>query len=557
MTIRRRLSLSFFVILLLFALNLVIYFWGNQRRESTVEALRRAVSRQALISALSQNLNDVQKQVTLLSEVASEAGSTGADPNEAVQFNRQLQNMENEIGKLSGLAEPGMRSNIESFADAYRKLSASWQVFYKNFGVDQTKAITELAVRTEPLGREVIEERLPQLKSDENARVESASTNFYQVAQLTDRITILIFIASAALAIAVAGVVSRQLTAGLSRLKEGAALIGGGHLDRSIEAGSNDELSDLAAAFNDMTRKLSLAHNQLTHANEQEKSRGQELEKAMDQLRKAQDQLVIQQKMASLGSLTAGIAHEIKNPLNFVTNFAEVSVSLVGELRESLEENGERLDSKETENIHEILNDLQQNVSKIQEHGKRADGIVRNMLMHSRGHSADRNLTNLNSLLSEYVKLAYHGMRAQNQGFNVRLEEDFDPTMEPVSVVAHDLSRVFLNIANNACYAAYEKKTRLGDVFSPVVTAKTRNLGSRVEIRIRDNGDGIPQNVKEKVFEPFYTTKPTGSGTGLGLSMSYEIVVQQHKGQLEVDSEAGQYAEFIITLPKTADERGA
>jgi signal transduction histidine kinase len=174
------------------------------------------------------------------------------------------------------------------------------------------------------------------------------------------------------------------------------------------------------------------------------------------------------------------------------------------------------------------------------------------MLMHSRGHSDDFQPANLNSLVSEYVKLAFHGMRAQDQNFNVGIEEHLDPAMEPVNVVAHDLSRVILNIANNACYAAYEKKTRMNGNFSPVITASTKNLEGSVEIRIRDNGDGISESVRQRIFEPFFTTKPSGSGTGLGLSMSYEIVVQQHKGQLRVESEPGKFAEFIITLPKTA-----
>jgi signal transduction histidine kinase len=171
--------------------------------------------------------------------------------------------------------------------------------------------------------------------------------------------------------------------------------------------------------------------------------------------------------------------------------------------------------------------------------------------MHSRGQSGDRQLTNINSLVSEYVKLAYHGMRAQSTEFNVGIREEFDPSLEPVSVVPHDLSRVFLNIANNACYAAYEKKKRLGDGFSPTVTAKTVDLGTHVEIRIRDNGDGIPEDIQKRVFEPFFTTKPAGAGTGLGLSMSYDIVVQQHKGELRIQSAPGEFAEFAIKLPKT------
>jgi signal transduction histidine kinase len=551
MTIRRRLSLSFLVILLLFALNLVIYSWGNTRRQLTAEALRRAVARQGLISELSQNLNDLEKQVKLRGQVATENTQAGVAPEDIAQFKQQLLGVEDEIQKLSDLAEPEARADFASFADAYRQLSSSWQIYFENFGRNQTKAITEMALGVEPLTQEVIQKRLPQLKSDEKTRVNSASANFSEVALFTERMTLLIFALSAAVALGVAVLVSGRLTRGLGRLEEGVSSIGSGDLDRRIEVGGRDELADLAAAFNGMTGKLSQAHDRLTHANDQEKQKSQELEQALERLHHAQDQLVVQQKLASLGSLTAGIAHEIKNPLNFITNFAEVSVDLVSELRESMEAQEQKLNEKEAENIQDILTDLQQNVIKIREHGKRADGIVRNMLMHSRGHSADFQPTNLNALVSEYVKLAFHGMRAQDQNFNVGIEENFDAAMGPVNVVAHDLSRVILNIANNACYAAYEKKTRLNGNFSPVVTASTKSLGKSVEIRIRDNGDGIPDSVKQKIFEPFFTTKPSGAGTGLGLSMSYEIVVQQHKGQLRVESEPGQFAEFIITLPNT------
>jgi len=551
MTIRRRLSISFLVILLLFVLNLLIYFWGNHRRQLTAEALRRAVSRQALISEVSQNLNDVQKQVTLLSQVATENAPAAAAPEDVAQFNRQLENIGQEIQEVSDLTEPETRVDIAAFADAYMKLSSSWQIFFESFGVNQTRAITELAVRAEPLTQEVIQKQLPRLKSDEKLRVNAASSTFSEVAQFTDRMTLLFFALSAGVALVVAILVSGRLTRGLGRLQEGVASIGSGDLNRRIDVGDGDELGDLADAFNGMTAKLSVAHDRLTQANQQEKEKSKQLEEALASLHHAQDQLVVQQKLASLGSLTAGIAHEIKNPLNFITNFAEVSVDLVSELRESVESGEAKMDPKEAENIQDILTDLQQNVGKIREHGKRADGIVRNMLMHSRGHSADFQPTNLNSLVSEYLKLAFHGMRAQDQNFNVGIEEHLDTSLEPVRVVAHDLSRVILNIANNACYAAYEKKTRMNGNFSPVVSATTRDLGQSVEIRIRDNGDGITENVKKRIFEPFFTTKPAGSGTGLGLSMSYEIVVQQHKGQLRVESEPGQFAEFIISLPKT------
>ena len=451
-----------------------------------MEGLRRAISRQALISGLNQNLNDIQKQVTLLSQITTETATPAtADRGEITQFNAQLQKVDLQIGQLRELAEPETRGNIDDFADANRNLAASWRIFYENFGIDQTKAITELAVRAEPRAQDVLQKRLPQLQTDENARVNAASLNFYHVAQLADRTAVLIFAISAAVAIGVAVVVSGQLTRGLVRLKAGAASIGGGNLDHRIDLKGDDELSDLARAFNEMSGRLLQARDQLTFANHQEIRKSEELEKALDQLRKAQDQLVVQEKLASLGSLTAGIAHEIKNPLNFVTNFAEVSVSLVDDLRSLLEDQATQV--KDREYLGDILRDLTQSVAKIQEHGKRADGIVRNMLMHSRGQAGERQTADLNSLLAEYVKLAYHGMRAQNSNFNVTIEEDFDRSIGPVSVVVHDLARVFLNIANNACYAAYEKKKRLGDSFSPTVSASTKNIGRHVEVRIRDN----------------------------------------------------------------------
>jgi signal transduction histidine kinase len=530
-------------------LNLIIYFWGNQRREATVEALRQAVSRQALISALNQNLNDIQKQVTLLSELGADLAADHARPGDVAQFHGQLERIDHQIAELKDLSGPDDHASIDAFAAAYAELSASWRIYYDNLGIDQTKAITELAVRAEPLAQKVLKEDLPRLQNDEKVRVDRASVNFYQVARLTDRTTIIIFGISAAVALAVALLVSRQLTLGFVRLTQGTGSIGSGNLHERIDLKGNDELADLARAFNEMAGKLSLAHDQLTRVNEQEKKKSEELEKALDQLRKAQDQLVIQQKLASLGSLTAGIAHEIKNPLNFVTNFAEVSVGLTSELRQFLMEHRERIEPKAVENILDILADLEKTTSKIQEHGKRADAIVRNMLMHSRGQG-ERQITNINSLVSEYVKLAYHGMRAQNVDFNVTIQEELDPSIEPISVVAHDVSRVVLNIANNACYAAYEKKKRLGPAFSPVVKVSTKNHGSSVQIRIRDNGNGIPKQIRERVFEPFFTTKPTGSGTGLGLSISYDIIVQQHNGEIHVDSEPEQYTEFVITLPK-------
>jgi signal transduction histidine kinase len=200
--------------------------------------------------------------------------------------------------------------------------------------------------------------------------------------------------------------------------------------------------------------------------------------------------------------------------------------------------------------LDDLLADLDLNVAKINEHGQRADSIVRGMLLHSRGHGGDRQPTNVNNLLDEYVKLAYHGLRAADPSFNVTIETDYDPAAGLIDAVPQDLSRVFLNIVNNACYAANDRQKSAGPAFMPTIRVSTRDLGERVEVRVRDNGTGVPAAVREKIFQPFFTTKPTGSGTGLGLSISYDIVVQGHQGELRLETEAGQFAEFVITLPR-------
>jgi signal transduction histidine kinase len=280
------------------------------------------------------------------------------------------------------------------------------------------------------------------------------------------------------------------------------------------------------------------------------------LNDTLDRLKSTQEQLVIQEKLASLGALTAGIAHEIKNPLNFVNNFADLSVELAGELRESIEAQKERLAPADFDTLMELTADLVVNAKKINEHGRRADSIVRGMLLHSRGHSGERQQTDVNALLEEYVNLSYHGMRAQDSSFNITIERNYDPAAGQILAVPQDLSRVFLNIVNNACYATQDRKVRMEragkTAYAPTLTVRTKDLGDRVEIRIRDNGDGIPAEIRDRIFNPFFTTKPTGQGTGLGLSISHDIVVQQHDGELEVDSKPGEYTEFVLRLPRAA-----
>jgi two-component system NtrC family sensor kinase len=280
-------------------------------------------------------------------------------------------------------------------------------------------------------------------------------------------------------------------------------------------------------------------------------ARTRELAKSLEDLRTAQDRLVQTEKLASLGQLTAGIAHEIKNPLNFVNNFSSVSVELIDELREGL--SGAHLEDKLYKEINEIADLLQGNLEKIVQHGKRADSIVKNMLLHSRQGSGEHRPVDINALVDESLNLAYHGARAEKQGFNITLEKSFDPAAGEVDLFPQEVTRVLLNLISNGFYAATKRKADAnGDDYEPTLTAATKNLGDRVEIRIRDNGTGIPSEVKEKLFNPFFTTKPAGEGTGLGLSISHDIIVKQHGGSIEVDTRIGEFTEFRIVLPRQA-----
>ncbi|WP_226163246.1 sensor histidine kinase [Hymenobacter terricola] len=273
-------------------------------------------------------------------------------------------------------------------------------------------------------------------------------------------------------------------------------------------------------------------------------TQAEELRGALTELRQTQAQLVQSEKMASLGELTAGIAHEIQNPLNFVNNFAEVSAELVAELEEEQDK-----PTRDPELEADLLADLKQNLVKISQHGGRAASIVRGMLEHSRTSTGERTPTDINQLADEYLRLAYHGLRAKDKSFNATLKPDFDPALPPVEVIAQDLGRVLLNLLSNAFYAVRQRQLRGEAGYAPTVSISTRQTGEKVEIRVRDNGLGIPEAVRAKIFQPFFTTKPTGEGTGLGLSLSYDIITQGHSGTLAVASEEGNYTEFLISLP--------
>ncbi|SEM56519.1 ATP-binding protein [Bradyrhizobium sp. OK095] len=339
---------------------------------------------------------------------------------------------------------------------------------------------------------------------------------------------------------------ARRMVGPIQALRSGAERIGSGDFAQRISIKTGDELEGLADQFNDMGARLQESYADLENKVEQ---RTAELRQSLNDLRAAQDRLVQTEKLASLGQLTAGIAHEIKNPLNFVNNFSSVSTELIDELREVLQTAS--LDGKTKEEVDELTGMLRGNLEKVVQHGKRADSIVRNMLLHSREGSGEHRAADINAIVEESLNLAYHGARAERPAFNVMLERDLDPAAGMADVYPQEMTRVFLNLISNGFYAATKRKEGAADGFEPTLSAATKNLGGRVEIRIRDNGTGIPQEVKEKMFNPFFTTKPAGEGTGLGLSMSHDIVVKQHGGTIDVNTEPGVYTEFIITLPRT------
>ncbi len=337
-------------------------------------------------------------------------------------------------------------------------------------------------------------------------------------------------------------VLAKNISGPVMDLRSAAIRVSKGDFSSRVECKSNDEIGDLGKSFNIMVDYLSRTTEKLKEANQSLATTNDALNKTVLELNATQDQLIQKEKMASLGELTAGIAHEIQNPLNFVNNFSVVNQNLIDEMLEELEKG-------DVAEAIAIANDVKAMEEKINSHGKRADSIVKGMLQHSRSSTGAKKAIDLNALAEEYLRLSYHGLRAKDPEFIAEYKTNFDESIKLVDAAPEDLSRVLLNLCNNAFYSVYERKKQAEAEYKPSVVVSTRRVADKVEITVKDNGMGIPEKILSKIFNPFFTTKPAGQGTGLGLSLSYDIIVKGHGGELSVDTQEGQGTEFLIRLP--------
>jgi len=333
---------------------------------------------------------------------------------------------------------------------------------------------------------------------------------------------------------------ARKISVPVLALRDAAKLVGKGDLNQKVKIISTDEIGELGHAFNKMVQDLLMARKELDENNQTLSKTNAVLNNTLIELKSTQSQLIQSEKMASLGELTAGIAHEIQNPLNFVNNFSEVNKELIDEASQAIK-------SGDQNEALELMSTLRDNEEKINHHGKRADAIVKGMLQHSRSSTVVKEPININALTDEYLRLSYHGLRAKDKDFNATMKTDFDESVGKINIIPQDIGRVLLNLYNNAFYAVSEKKKQQPEGYEPTVSVSSKKINNKVEIRVKDNGNGIPQKVIDKIFQPFFTTKPTGVGTGLGLSLSYDII-KAHGGEIRVNTKEGEFTEFAIQL---------
>ncbi len=518
MTIRRRLTASFLVVLLLFGLNLVVFFWSSQKRQETVEELRRASSRQLLISSISEDLNNVKKQVDLLSQ--GEVGSA-AGPDDVARFDARLDRVGRDIRTLHDLSEPEGQRRVAELGEAYGELSAAWLVFYRSLGVEQAKAITVLVTRAEPLGRRVMQDLLPALQDEERRLVEAASENFYGVARLTAQITILIFVLSAFTGVAVAYGVSRYLVRGLAQLKDEAFAIGSGQFGQRIAIRSNDELDDLARAFNEMSDRLSSAHAEITHAN-------QELERRHEELRQARDASEAANRAKS--GFLANMSHELRTPMNAIIGYSEM-------LTEQAEDRGQA----------DIIPDL----GKINAAGHHLLGLINDILDLSKIEAGRMDLYLETFDVTAMVQAVGATIQPLVEKNSNVLQIHCDASAGSMHADLTKVRQALFNLLSNA-----GKFTTGGTIDLEV----SRDAGDWLTFAVRDSGIGMTPEQCGRVFESFTQADASIAGkyggTGLGLTITSKFC-EMMGGSISVQSEPGKGTTFTIRLPAEVPDHRA
>ncbi len=478
---------------------------------------------------------------------------TEDDP-EVLLANRER--VETAIGDVEGALpriRPRVRAGLQEQVDELKDLYQSSDGVFETRGLELAEdgRAAELVARNQQTTAELVN-RVQTLVGDAETSARSAANRSGTLVQLGVWFLLIITFLTIAAAYVAWKFFGERLLVRMGALSSATRRMSKGDLEVQVEIEGNDELTDMAGAL-EVFRQHAVEVQRLNLVEklaDEVQAKNAELEDTLDNLRRTQQQVVKQEKLASLGALTAGIAHEIRNPLNFVNNFAALSSELIEELREELkmEDNGDG--ELDREFISEILDDLDTNVIKVNEHGSRANRIVEGMLAHSREEAGELESVEINVLVQEYAKLAYHGIRGTDSSFNVDMVYEFDSNAGEVEAIARDLSRVFLNIVTNACHATHARRTEEGESgYQPAVTVRTQGRKNEVSIAVHDNGTGIPQHVLDRIFDPFFTTKSGTQGTGLGLSISHEIV-QEHGGKIEVDTVPGEFTEFKITLPR-------
>jgi signal transduction histidine kinase len=444
--------------------------------------------------------------------------------------------MEEHLGKLAPW-NPERIATVRSELDQYEEIAAKAVDEYTN----DRRVIGNSLLAQARQHSMAVDQLLSAIVAELTAEATAARQQVVAEAAAASRLSQIVVAAAVLTGVLLTFLVLRSIVVPLRRLVAAMDALNAGNVDVPIPPAGADEIGAVA-------RTLARFRDTLVEQIRRER----ELRAAHDDLKAAQASLIHAEKMASLGQLTAGIAHEIKNPLNFVNNFASISVELLDELKQTARPAIAALGADKRAEVEEVVDMLTGNLEKIAMHGKRADGIVKSMLAHSHGGSGERQSADINSLVEEALNLAYHGARAQDRDFNVTLDRELDRSIAPIDLVPQDISRVLLNLFGNSFYAADKRRRESADMaYRPMVKVVTRDLGGAVEIRVRDNGIGIEPEFRDKLFQPFFTTKPTGEGTGLGLSISWDIVTQQHGGTIGVDSKVGEFTEFTIRLPRS------